>query len=169
VRSVATIRSEAQQWEDQSADADTKARTDLIAQHFADFHVNMEKLDAHLSAHVQLNPGQADHSHELLAHLAAVRSAVKERQARLAELVNAPTELIEATDHLLQQMNALKRQSPRTLFRLRLVEIGVPLLLSIISIALTLHYPLTEARCREIEQALKKRRSEQSNGADNVP
>ena len=42
-----------------------------------------------------------------------------------------------------------------TLFRLRLVEIGLPLALSIVSILLTLRYPLTEARCYEIKEALE--------------
>lgn len=161
-RSVATIKSEAKQWQDQSADAASNPRSELVAQHIADFHGNAEKLDAHLSAQVQANPDQAQHSQELLEHLAAIRSAVKERQTRIAELVNAPAELIDTTDQLLQQLSVLKRQSPRTLFRLRLIEISVPLVLSIISIVLTLRYPLTEARCREIEQALKARRAEQT-------
>jgi Na+/melibiose symporter-like transporter len=41
---------------------------------------------------------------------------------------------------------------------LRLFEIGVPLVLSIVSIALTLRYPLTEARFYEIKAELEKRR-----------
>ena len=38
-------------------------------------------------------------------------------------------------------------------------EIAVPLALSIVSILLTLRYPLTEARCYEIKEALKQRRA----------
>jgi GPH family glycoside/pentoside/hexuronide:cation symporter len=45
---------------------------------------------------------------------------------------------------------------------LRLVEIGLPLALSVVSIFLTLRYPLTEARCYEIKEALKQRRAELS-------
>ncbi len=48
-------------------------------------------------------------------------------------------------------------QPPKTLFRLRVVEIGLPLAMSCISILLTLRYPLTEARWREIKEALDKR------------
>ena len=39
---------------------------------------------------------------------------------------------------------------------MRLVEIGLPLALSCVSILLTLRYPLTEARCYEIKEALKR-------------
>ena len=48
-------------------------------------------------------------------------------------------------------------QAPRTLLWLRIIEIGLPLVLSIISISLTLRYPLTEARCYEIKAQLDAR------------
>jgi Na+/melibiose symporter-like transporter len=41
-----------------------------------------------------------------------------------------------------------------------LVEIGLPLVLSCVSILLTLRYPLTEARWHEIKAALDKRHAE---------
>jgi len=44
--------------------------------------------------------------------------------------------------------------------RLRLFDISVPLMLSVASITLLLHYPLTEARSYEIKEALKRRRAE---------
>ena len=71
-----------------------------------------------------------------------------------------PASLIDEVDEILQQTTQLKKQAPQTLFRLRLVEIGLPLLLSIVSILLTLRYPLTEARCYDIKEALKKRHAE---------
>jgi Na+/melibiose symporter-like transporter len=43
---------------------------------------------------------------------------------------------------------------------LRFVEIGLPLALSCVSILLTLRYPLTEARWREIKETLDKRHAE---------
>ena len=56
---------------------------------------------------------------------------------------------------------------PQTLFRLRLVEIGLPLALSIVSIFLTLRYPLTEARCYEIKAALQARHAQLSSTSRN--
>jgi Na+/melibiose symporter-like transporter len=43
-----------------------------------------------------------------------------------------------------------------------MVEIGLPLVLSVVSILLTLRYPLTETRCYEIKEALEKRRAGQA-------
>jgi Na+/melibiose symporter-like transporter len=64
----------------------------------------------------------------------------------------------QAADAILADTRLLKAQTPETLFRLRFVEIGLPLALSCVSILLTLRYPLTEARWREIKAALDKRR-----------
>jgi Na+/melibiose symporter-like transporter len=68
-------------------------------------------------------------------------------------------DLIHDANALLHKMTFLKQQTPSTLFRLRLIEIGVPLALSVVSILLTLRYPLTEARCYEIKEILEKRRA----------
>jgi Na+/melibiose symporter-like transporter len=61
---------------------------------------------------------------------------------------------------LLRHSEFLRRQSPETLFRLRLVEISLPLALSVVSILFLLRYPLTERRCYEIKELLKQRRGE---------
>lgn len=105
------------------------------------------RLRSHLEARPAADPAQAEHASALLAHLAAVE--------RLAG--DAPQ---RAAGELLQDAAFLRRQSPATLFRLRLVEIGLPLVLSLVSLLLVLRYPLTEPRCREIEQLLKRRRGE---------
>jgi len=68
-------------------------------------------------------------------------------------------DVIRDVDALLAQAARLKEQTPTTLYRLRFIEIGLPLLLSVVSIGLTLRYPLTEARCYEIKQALEARRA----------
>jgi GPH family glycoside/pentoside/hexuronide:cation symporter len=161
-KSAATIKAEAQKWRDEPSAANAPSRTAFAEKHFDEFSATAAKLNDHLSRQRHENAEQTDHSQQLLERLAALRSQVEAHQLRLANLVNAPAELIAATEQVLQQTTLLKRQSPRTLFRLRLLEIGVPLLLSTVSIVLTLRYPLTEARCREIEQALKQRRAGQA-------
>jgi GPH family glycoside/pentoside/hexuronide:cation symporter len=50
-------------------------------------------------------------------------------------------------------------QSDATLFWLRAWEIGLPPLLCLISVALLLEYPLTEARAYEIQSLLKARKA----------
>ena len=105
------------------------------------------RLRTHLERRLTSDPAQADHTRALLEHLAVVE--------HLAGDAPHPE-----TSELAQHTAFLRRQSPATLFRLRLVEIGLPLVLSLVSILLVLRYPLTEERCREIQRLLKRRRGE---------
>jgi GPH family glycoside/pentoside/hexuronide:cation symporter len=163
MRNIATIKSEAESWRAHNLDANANVRIAAVSQEFDEFFANASKLRTHFSRTTERDRSQAENSQQLLEHLATIRAEAEAHQADLAELVNAPPELITAMDQILKRSIVLKRQSPSALFRLRLLEIGVPLLLSIVSIALTLRYPLTEARCREIEQALKARRAEEAS------
>jgi Na+/melibiose symporter-like transporter len=54
-------------------------------------------------------------------------------------------------------------QSPYTLLMMRVVEIGLPMLLSIFSIFFILKYSLTEKRSHEIKDLLKKRNANHAN------
>jgi glycoside/pentoside/hexuronide:cation symporter, GPH family len=56
-------------------------------------------------------------------------------------------------------------QSPTTLLRLRIFEIGVPLLLCFISLVLLGRYPLTEERVYEIKALLKQRKADREPNA----
>ena len=58
----------------------------------------------------------------------------------------------------------LTQQTPYTLLMMRVVEIGLPFLLSLLSIFFVLRYSLTEKRSHEIKALLKQRNSERSNG-----
>jgi GPH family glycoside/pentoside/hexuronide:cation symporter len=51
----------------------------------------------------------------------------------------------------------LKKQTPYTLLMMRVVEIGLPILLSIIALFLIFRYTLTEKRSLEIKELLKER------------
>ena len=63
-----------------------------------------------------------------------------------------------------EEIVPLTNQSPYTLFMMRAVEIGLPLLLSFISIFFTLRYSLSEERCYEIKDAIKLRNEARING-----
>jgi Na+/melibiose symporter-like transporter len=56
----------------------------------------------------------------------------------------------------------LTKQTPYTLLMMRVVEIGLPLLLSIFSIFFVLRYSLTEKRSHEIKDLLKQKNLERS-------
>lgn len=61
----------------------------------------------------------------------------------------------------------LTKQTPYTLLMMRVVEIGLPLLLSIFSIFFVLRYSLTEKRSHEIKDLLKQKNLERSKEEGN--
>lgn len=98
-----------------------------------------------------------EHVTRLQAALEQLTIDTEKLAASSADWVNRPSDLrLEASD-LLHDATALAKQSPNTLLLLRVIEIGLPLILSIISILLTWRYPLTEARCYEIKAELEAR------------
>ena len=60
----------------------------------------------------------------------------------------------------------LTKQAPYTLLMMRMVEIGLPVLLSIFSIFFLLRYSLTEERSQEIKNLLKQRNEERSKAVN---
>jgi GPH family glycoside/pentoside/hexuronide:cation symporter len=143
---VATIR----------AEAEKNASYSIPSAKLEEFDREAERLQLHLSQRLQDFPNEAEHTGGILEKAAAVRAAA---QALRTKGLATRTQIdnLRDVDAILKQLGPLRQQSPVTLFRLRLVEIGLPLLLSLISIALTLRYPLNEARCYEIKAALKAR------------
>jgi glycoside/pentoside/hexuronide:cation symporter, GPH family len=155
---IVVIKAETERWLTQEVEAE--ARIAKFVQEIDNMITNADKLRAHFAQRIEDHPDQADHISPLIEHVDAISSKAKDLRARSASAVATPQDLVNEIDELLQQTNQLKQQAPQTLFRLRLVEIGLPLLLSIVSILLTLRYPLTETRCYEIKEALKKRHAE---------
>lgn len=157
--SLTVIKSDAKEWKDQDLDANTKAAK--IDEQLATTIQKIDGLGEHWQQRVEEFPEYADHTRHLLAQLDQVRLGVDSLKHIDAGQSNSADKLIEHVESVLESTVPLKQQSPKTLFRLRLVEIGLPLVLSIVSIFLTLRYPLTEARCYEIKAALKKRHTKQ--------
>ncbi|HOW30229.1 MAG TPA: MFS transporter, partial [Bacteroidales bacterium] len=62
------------------------------------------------------------------------------------------------------EIMSLTKQTPYTLFMMRVVEIGLPILLSLISIFFVFRYSLTEKRSHEIKDLLKQRNADRDNG-----
>lgn len=168
---VVTIKSEATKWA--TSDVEPNARGASLDKDLDELLKNTQKLRAHfvdraekLNESFNFLPPQAvrvviadqrTHVGALVERIDSFRSVVAETRARSSNMVAAPDETLRIAQDLFELTLALKKQSPITLFRLRLFEIGVPLALSLASILLTLRYPLTEARCYEIQEALKKR------------
>ena len=70
---------------------------------------------------------------------------------------SSPDSLEKELGSIESSIMPLTQQTPYTLLMMRVVEIGLPLLLSIFSIFFVLRYSLTEKRSHEIKDLLKKR------------
>ena len=66
-------------------------------------------------------------------------------------------------DKVLEKVAPLKKQSAHTLKMMRLVEIGVPVLLSIFSIIFIMGYSLADRRTMEIKDLLRARNQQQQS------
>jgi len=66
-------------------------------------------------------------------------------------------ELNSVTKQINKEIVALKRQTPYTLLMMRVVEIGIPILLSLFSLFFVLKYTLTEKRSLEIKELLNQK------------
>jgi GPH family glycoside/pentoside/hexuronide:cation symporter len=139
------------------AHAESPSEAAKLTEKLASMVVMAEKLRIHFEERATSFPEQAEHLNRLVQRADSIRAQAALLQSKGATAPSA--EVARRLDVLQGQMTLLKRQSPQTLFRLRLVEIGLPLVLSIVSIVLTLRYPLTEERCYEIKAALKRRRA----------
>ena len=113
-----------------------------------------------------LENSHAEHVDDI-AHLDMLKQTLRQIIAKTealklkaSALVGQPELLEEEMDQLLHQATKLSQQSPRTLLMLRIIEIGLPIALSIFSILLTIRYPLTEERCYAIKAELEKRQQE---------
>jgi GPH family glycoside/pentoside/hexuronide:cation symporter len=157
---VAAIKADAERLS--GNDGNATIASENIAANMSSFVENSERLRGHLAQRLEGSSHHADHIGRLLERADAIRSEAEGLQNRSASLIAAPQTLAREADGLLEQMTQVRKQAPATLFRLRLFEIGVPLALSIVSIMLTLRYPLTEARCYEIKEALQARHATQA-------
>jgi GPH family glycoside/pentoside/hexuronide:cation symporter len=154
---VEVIQSEAESWH--SRGLQEQARSEKLEREVENIQRNAEKLQLHFERREKTHPDQGEHIGRLKELTDALISDATALQARMASLVRAPAEVEQEAEALLQQITLLKKQTPTTLFRLRFVEIGLPLALSCVSVLLTLRYPLTESRCYQIKAELEKRRS----------
>ncbi|MFN2394197.1 MAG: MFS transporter [Bacteroidales bacterium] len=114
--------------------------------------VNAFHLEAHLRTRTKESEKSEEHYRELLENVANIRNDLS--------TFNTTRDLRLLEDELLQleeRVVPLKIQSPYTLFMMRLVEIGLPVLLSIFSFFFITRYSLTEERLQEIKQLLKAR------------
>jgi Na+/melibiose symporter-like transporter len=123
-------------------------------------------------------------SFELLAHLEGKSLETKKSEEHYTRIIknnigldkklsvlttNMPLDVLDKELSTIQtELVQLTIQSPYTLLMMRIVEIGLPLLLSIFSLSFILRYSLTEKRSHEIKDLLKQRNANRANGENNA-
>lgn len=135
-----------------------KAATVNMAEMIAKANTKAEELKLHLDEKVKKS------GKERAAHYLTLSKSLADLKERLALLEHADNAgalaIISSTTPYL---HSLKQQSHFTMLMMRVVEIGIPLLLSLFSIFFILRYTLTEKRSHEIKALLDERRAQQLN------
>jgi hypothetical protein len=148
----------------QNANREQELRDEL-----AKAFIEAEKLSQHLQSRLETFPDAAAHTQQLTDTASAIYRQLQDLERQIQALTSSPVLLEEKTSTLLNQTVALTLQTPATLFWMRVIEIGLPLLLCIVWILFLLPYSLTEEQSQEIKRALEQRNAafegQESSGA----
>lgn len=101
-----------------------------------------------------------DHTEHLISSVAAINNRIC-----ALEPGSPPDALSSGLEVIAGGIEPLKKQAPYTLLMMRVVEIGLPVLLSLLALAFAFRYALTEKRTLEIKELLRKKRRI-GNGTD---
>ena len=146
--SIETISAKAEEWKENDVAATDRIET--LHKQIDSGIENSSKLGDHFKARGK----------DMNAEVESIRIALESLRDRSSSLATNPDQLVSEANAILQLTVPLNQQTSSTLYRLRLFEIGLPLLLCLFTLALTVGYPLTEARCYEIKAALEERRAQ---------
>jgi len=128
---------------------------------FEKARMNSFELMSHLESKSKESKNSVEHYQEIIQNVTTVDN-------RIAGL-NAASSLHDLDKELTtieKDIVPLTKQTPYTLLMMRVVEIGLPVLLSVFSIFFLLRYSLTEKRSQEIKNLLKQRNEERSKEAN---
>jgi hypothetical protein len=126
--------------------------------------LNAWELMSHLESKSKDNKRSVAHYQEIIQNIATVNNRIGSLNASSSLAV-----LDQELASIQKDITPLTKQTPYTLFMMRLVEIGLPVLLSVFSIFFLLRYSLTEKRSQEIKELLKQRNEERSRAARSAP
>ncbi len=121
------------------------------------------ELMSHLESKAKEGKNSVEHYQEILKNMTTVNNRIASLNAASSlHIMDKELTTIE------KDIPPLTKQSPYTLLMMRVVEIGLPVLLSLFSIFFLLRYSLTEKRSHEIKNLLKQRNEERSNQANQM-
>jgi GPH family glycoside/pentoside/hexuronide:cation symporter len=102
---------------------------------------------------------------ESLSHYTNLLNNINNIDISLAQIRNAEDRILDKSkiEKINKRLVAMRKQSPFTLLMMRVVEIGIPVLLSLMSMFFILRYTLTEKRLLEIKELLQQRNNVPEN------
>jgi len=110
------------------------------------------ELMSHLEAKSVKSTNSKEHYQEIIKNITGINISISGMNTSLSpDLLDKELGIIESN------IAPLTKQTPYTLLMMRVVEIGLPILLSLFSIFFLLRYSLTERRSHEIKDFLKQR------------
>ena len=118
--------------------------------------VSIDNLERHLKNMISEKNQSKTHYDDLVGVTEDINEELSKINHKKSSLA-----IKEAFQNIKEKSAKLTQQTPRSLLLMRVIEIGIPLILCMIPIVLTLRYKLTDSRCEEIKRALDAR-SEQS-------
>jgi len=107
---------------------------------------------AHLKARTKQHEKSKEHTIQLTENISAINNRINALNA-----ASPPDLLIRELGAIEKDIEPLKKQSPYTLLMMRIVEIGLPLLLSLLALFFAVRYKLTEKRIFEIKELLRQK------------
>ena len=149
--SIREMRSSLESWQEQESRSTGLPEPDLTAYMSKATEASIN-LRTHLETRMQAETRNMDHYAILLTKLDDY-----DRELTNLSLTSNPTELLDRLDALKEQIEPLKRQSDHTLLLMRIVEIGLPALLSLLSLLFIRRYSLVESRLQQIKEQLAER------------
>lgn len=152
-----------------ASDAIKQAIPLLLQTKFEKAKVNALILTAHLDDESQTK--RVTRSEKNKIHYAGLLNNIRHISDELAVIESGETlpSLGKQLTTIEEEIKSLTKQTPYTLLMMRIVEIGLPILLSLISIFFVFRYSLTEKRSHEIKELLKQRNAERENEGDSNP
>ncbi len=142
------------------ADSLIRAAVPLIMQSkLAKARIYSFDLLAHLEARTKQHEKSKEHTIQLTRNISGINNRINALNA-----YSPPGILSRELASIEEDIEPLKKQSPYTLLMMRVVEIGLPLLLSLLALFFAVRYTLTEKRTFEIKDLLMQRNRENNNG-----
>jgi GPH family glycoside/pentoside/hexuronide:cation symporter len=115
------------------------------------------ELRTHLEAKSAEHRGNAKHFGDIIRNITAVNERIQS-----LDMASSLRTLDDTLAQIARDTVSLTKQPPYTLLMMRIVEIGLPVLLSLSSMLFLLRYSLTEKRSHEIKDLLKQRNEARS-------